>query len=122
LSGFLDTPKITLYLPSYMKKKRVCKVKYDKTIYIDYILYNYYSVYPTTTRFGVLSGVLSESLTKLLESRRNMKQKLTEKCRKHLPKDVVDLLERPDVVELVRDFNGRLVSYKSKDQETDEQR
>ena len=51
-----------------------------------------------------------------------MKQKLTEKCRKHLPKDVVDLLERPDVVELVRDFNGRLVSYKSKDQETDEQR
>jgi hypothetical protein len=122
LSGFLDTPKITLYLPSYMKKKRVGKVKYDKTIYIDYILYNYYSVYPTTTRFGVLSGVLSESLTKLLESRRNMKQKLTEKCRKHLPKDVVDLLERPDVVELVRYFNGRLVSYKSKDQETDEQR
>ena len=105
-----------------MKKKRVGKIKYDKTIYIDYILYNYYSVYPTTTRFGVLSGVLSESVTKLLESRRNMKQKLTEKCRKHLPKDVVDLLERPDVVELVRDFNGRLVSYKSKDQETDEQR
>ena len=51
-----------------------------------------------------------------------MTQKLTEKCRKHLPKDVVDLLERPDVVELVRYFNGRLVSYKSKDQETDEQR
>ena len=122
MSGFLDTPKITLYLPSYMKKKRVGKIKYDKTIYIDYILYNYYSVYPTTTRFGVLSGVLSESVTKLLKWRRNMTQKLTEKCRKHLPKKIIDLLERPDVVELVRYFNGRLVSYKSKDQETDEQR
>jgi hypothetical protein len=31
-------------------------------------------------------------------------------------KDVVDLLERPDVVELVRYFNGRLVSYKEKDE------
>ena len=46
-----------------------------------------------------------------------MKQKLTEKCRKHLPKDVVDLLERPDVVELVRYFNGRLISYKEKDEQ-----
>jgi hypothetical protein len=26
------------------------------------------------------------------------------------------LLERPDVVELVRYFNGRLVSYKEKDE------
>jgi hypothetical protein len=116
LSGFLDTPKITLYLPSYMKKKRVGKIKYDKTIYIDYILYNYYSVYPTTTRFGVLSGVLSESVTKLLKWRSNMTQKLTKKCRKHLPKKIVDLLERPNVVELVKYFNGRLVSYKEKDE------
>ena len=100
-----------------MKKKRVGKIKYDKTIYIDYILYNYYSVYPTTTRFGVLSGVLSESLTKLLESRRNMKQKLTEKGRAVLPRDIVVLLERPDVVELVRYFNGRLISYKEKDEQ-----
>jgi hypothetical protein len=51
-----------------------------------------------------------------------MTQKLTKKCRKHLPKKIVDLLERPNVVELVKYFNGRLVSYKSKDQETDEQR
>jgi hypothetical protein len=64
-----------------------------------------------------LSGVLSESLTKLLESRRNMKQKLTEKCRAVLPRDIVVLLERPDVVELVRYFNGRLISYKEKDEQ-----
>jgi hypothetical protein len=63
-----------------------------------------------------LSGVLSESVTKLLKWRRNMTQKLTEKCRKHLPKKIIDLLERPDVVELVRYFNGRLVSYKEKDE------
>ena len=100
-----------------MKKKRVGKIKYDKTIYIDYILYNYYSVYPTTTRFGVLSGVLSESVTKLLKWRSNMTQKLTKKCRKHLPKKIVDLLERPNVVELVKYFNGRLVSYKEKDEQ-----
>jgi hypothetical protein len=89
LSGFLDTPKITLYLPSYMKKKRVGKIKYDKTIYIDYILYNYYSVYPTTTRFGVLSGVLSESCDKTIkmekkyetEINRKMSQTFTERCR-----------------------------------------
>jgi hypothetical protein len=99
-----------------MKKKRVGKIKYDKTIYIDYILYNYYSVYPTTTRFGVLSGVLSESVTKLLNGE-NMTQKLTEKCRAVLPRDIVVLLERPDVVELVRYFNGRLISYKEKDEQ-----
>ena len=46
-----------------------------------------------------------------------MTQKLTEKCRKHLPKKSIDLIERPDVVELVRYFNGRLISYKEKDEQ-----
>jgi len=43
--------------------------------------------------------------------------KLTEKISKVLPKEIVDLLERPDVVELVRYFNGRLISYKEKDEQ-----
>lgn len=43
--------------------------------------------------------------------------KLTEKCREVLPKEIVVLLERPDVVELVRYFNGRLISYKEKDEQ-----
>ena len=43
--------------------------------------------------------------------------KLTEKCSKVLPKEIVDLLERPDVVELVRYFNGRLISYKVRDEQ-----
>jgi hypothetical protein len=43
--------------------------------------------------------------------------KLTEKCRAVLPRDIVVLLERPDVVELVRYFNGRLISYKEKDEQ-----
>jgi hypothetical protein len=43
--------------------------------------------------------------------------KLTEKCREVLPKEVIELLERPDVVELVRYFNGRLISYKEKDEQ-----
>ena len=38
--------------------------------------------------------------------------KLVNKCREVLPQEVIDLLERPDVVELVRYFNGRLISYK----------
>jgi hypothetical protein len=42
--------------------------------------------------------------------------KLTEKCREVLPKEVI-LLERPDVVELVRYFNGRLISYKVADEQ-----
>jgi hypothetical protein len=42
--------------------------------------------------------------------------KINKKCRKHLPKKIVDLLERPNVVELVKYFNGRLVSYKEKDE------
>jgi hypothetical protein len=33
-----------------------------------------------------------------------MTQKLTKKCRKHLPKKIIVLLERPNVVELVRVF------------------
>ena len=43
--------------------------------------------------------------------------KLVKKCREVLPQEVIDLLERPDVVELVRYFNGRLVSYKEKDEQ-----
>ena len=43
--------------------------------------------------------------------------KLTEKCREVLPKEVIELLERPDVVELVRYFNGRLISYKVADEQ-----
>jgi hypothetical protein len=50
-----DTLKITLQMYLKMKKKRVGKIKYDKTIYIDYILYIYYSVYPYSITFGVLS-------------------------------------------------------------------
>jgi hypothetical protein len=38
--------------------------------------------------------------------------KLTEKISKVLPPEIIVLLERPDVVELVRYFNGRLISYK----------
>jgi len=34
-----------------------------------------------------------------------------------LPQEVIDLLERPDVVELVRYFNGRLISYKVRDEQ-----
>jgi len=43
--------------------------------------------------------------------------KLTEKCSKVLPKEIVVLLERPDVVELVRYFNGTLISYKVRDEQ-----
>lgn len=43
--------------------------------------------------------------------------KLTEKCSEVLPREIVVLLERPDVVELVRYFNGRLISYKEKDEQ-----
>ena len=44
--------------------------------------------------------------------------KLTEKCRaRFYPREIVVLLERPDVVELVRYFNGRLISYKEKDEQ-----
>jgi len=43
--------------------------------------------------------------------------KLVKKCREVLPQEVIDLLERPDVVELVRYFNGRLISYKVKDEQ-----
>jgi hypothetical protein len=46
-----------------------------------------------------------------------MTQKLTKKCSKHLPKKIVDLLERPNVVELVKYFNGRLISYKVADEQ-----
>ena len=38
--------------------------------------------------------------------------KLVKKCREVLPKEIIVLLERQDVVELVRYFNGRLISYK----------
>ena len=38
--------------------------------------------------------------------------KLVKKCREFLPPEIIVLLERPDVVELVRYFNGRLISYK----------
>ena len=43
--------------------------------------------------------------------------KLVKKCREVLPPEVIDLLERPDVVELVRYFNGRLISYKVRDEQ-----
>jgi|TARA_R110001606_G_scaffold310437_1_gene457481 hypothetical protein len=43
--------------------------------------------------------------------------KLTEKISKVLPKEIVVLLERQDVVELVRYFNGRLISYKVADEQ-----
>jgi hypothetical protein len=43
--------------------------------------------------------------------------KLVKKCREVLPKEVIELLERPDVVELVRYFNGRLISYKVADEQ-----
>ena len=43
--------------------------------------------------------------------------KLTEKISKVLPKEIVVLLERPDVVELVRYFNGTLISYKVRDEQ-----
>lgn len=43
--------------------------------------------------------------------------KLVKKCREVLPPEVIDLLERPDVVELVRYFNGRLISYKVADEQ-----
>jgi len=43
--------------------------------------------------------------------------KLTEKISKVLPPEIIVLLERPDVVELVRYFNGRLISYKEKDEQ-----
>jgi len=56
---------------------------------------------------------LSKALTKVGEDM----YKLTEKCSKVLPKEIVVLLERPDVVELVRYFNGRLISYKEKDEQ-----
>ena len=43
--------------------------------------------------------------------------KLTEKISKVLPPEIIVLLERPDVVELVRYFNGRLISYKVADEQ-----
>jgi hypothetical protein len=43
--------------------------------------------------------------------------KLVKKCREVLPPEVIDLLERPDVVELVRYFNGTLISYKVRDEQ-----
>ena len=43
--------------------------------------------------------------------------KLTEKISKVLPEEIIVLLERPDVVELVRYFNGRLISYKVADEQ-----
>jgi hypothetical protein len=57
--------------------------------------------------------VLSRALTKVGEDM----YKLVKKCREVLPKEVIDLLERPDVVELVRYFNGRLISYKVADEQ-----
>ena len=42
--------------------------------------------------------------------------KLVKKCREVLPKEVIELLERPDVVELVRYFNGQL-TYKEQDEQ-----
>ena len=51
---------------------------------------------------------MSRALTKVGEDM----YKLVKKCREVLPKKVIELLERPDVVELVRYFNGRLISYK----------
>ena len=56
---------------------------------------------------------MSRALTKVGE---NM-YKLTEKISKVLPKEIVVLLERQDVVELVRYFNGRLISYKVADEQ-----
>ena len=38
--------------------------------------------------------------------------KLTEKISKVLPPEIIVLLERQDVVDWVRYFNGRLISYK----------
>lgn len=57
--------------------------------------------------------VLSRALTKVGEDM----YKLVKKCREVLPKEVIELLERPDVVELVRYFNGRLISYKVADEQ-----
>jgi hypothetical protein len=57
--------------------------------------------------------VLSRALTKVGED----VYKLVKKCREVLPKEVIELLERPDVVELVRYFNGRLISYKVADEQ-----
>jgi len=56
---------------------------------------------------------LSEALTKVGEEM----YKLTEKCREVLPKEIFVLLERQDVVDWVRYFNGRLISYKEKDEQ-----
>ena len=52
--------------------------------------------------------VLSRVLTKVGED----VYKLVKKCREVLPKEVIELLERQDVVDWVRYFNGRLISYK----------
>jgi hypothetical protein len=57
--------------------------------------------------------VLSRALTKVGED----VYKLVKKCREVLPPEVIDLLERPDVVELVRYFNGTLISYKVRDEQ-----
>jgi hypothetical protein len=57
--------------------------------------------------------VLSRALTKVGED----VYKLVKKCREVLPKEVIELLERPNVVELVRYFNGRLISYKVADEQ-----
>ena len=43
--------------------------------------------------------------------------KLVKKCREVLPPEIIILLERPDVVELVRYFNGTLISYKVRDEQ-----
>jgi len=56
---------------------------------------------------------LSRALTKVGED----VYKLTEKISKVLPEEIIVLLERPDVVELVRYFNGRLISYKVADEQ-----
>jgi len=57
--------------------------------------------------------VLSRALTKVGEDM----YKLVKKCREVLPLEIIVLLERPDVVELVRYFNGTLISYKVRDEQ-----
>jgi hypothetical protein len=54
---------------------------------------------------------------KTIKMEKQYDAKINKKCRKHLPKKIVDLLERPNVVELVKYFNGRLISYKVADEQ-----
>ncbi len=53
---------------------------------------------------------------KTIKMEKKYDAKINRKMSQTFAKKIIDLLERPDVVELVRYFNGRLVSYKEKDE------